>query len=108
VLTAALPPAPSRLATIELNSDGCGLDWTQLEWVDSAVVSHHNPCATPPAVQPQHHRRPPTNDAGLNWIVIGIAPFFSGVPNLDFSGTPLTPKQHFVSATERLWNAQMS
>jgi hypothetical protein len=31
--------------------------------------------------------------------------FFSGVPNLDFPGTPVTPKQHFVSAAERLWNA---
>ena len=30
---------------------------------------------------------------------------FLGVPNLDFFGTPLTPKQHFLSAAERLWNA---
>jgi hypothetical protein len=35
-------------------------------------------------------------------------PQFFGVPDLDFSGTLVTRKQHFLSAAERLWNAQMS
>jgi hypothetical protein len=35
----------------------------------------------------------------------GTVPYFSGVPNLDFRGTPVTRKQHFLSAAERLWNA---
>jgi hypothetical protein len=68
------------------------------------VGSDPNPLPVPRQYSKNTSSRRRKHDAGLNSNG-RYSPLFFGVPNLDFFGTLLTRKQHFLSAAERLWNA---